>query len=177
MWVICRLIKIKVTWIGCWVWNLFGDFGFALLAKKSHLIFFWRISGMQSQLVCSGCRSVLLYPRGATNVCCALCNTITSVPIPGMFCCSVCPCARMLCTLLSFLNFPSACLNTRMLDGLKNWIWIFIFFGYYVCLESCGFHSLFSTLMGCVLAGFGERYLFWQQCHSFWSFLQYLVSD
>ncbi|KAK9227039.1 hypothetical protein WN943_012088 [Citrus x changshan-huyou] len=38
---------------------------------------------MQSQLVCSGCRSVLLYPRGATNVCCALCNTITSVPIPG----------------------------------------------------------------------------------------------
>ncbi|KAF7114378.1 hypothetical protein RHSIM_RhsimUnG0090000 [Rhododendron simsii] len=33
---------------------------------------------MQSQLVCSGCRSVLLYPRGATNVCCALCNAITS---------------------------------------------------------------------------------------------------
>ncbi|KDO77549.1 hypothetical protein CISIN_1g026941mg [Citrus sinensis] len=42
------------------------------------------LQGMQSQLVCSGCRSVLLYPRGATNVCCALCNTITSVPIPGM---------------------------------------------------------------------------------------------
>ncbi|XP_050145443.1 protein LSD1-like isoform X2 [Malus sylvestris] len=38
---------------------------------------------MQSQLVCSGCRSVLLYPRGATNVCCALCNTITPVPAPG----------------------------------------------------------------------------------------------
>lgn len=37
-----------------------------------------------SQLVCSGCRSILLYPRGATNVCCALCNTITSVPPPGM---------------------------------------------------------------------------------------------
>lgn len=35
---------------------------------------------MQSQLVCSGCRSVLLYPRGAANVCCAICNTIT----PGM---------------------------------------------------------------------------------------------
>ncbi|XVF26317.1 hypothetical protein REPUB_Repub14bG0005900 [Reevesia pubescens] len=39
---------------------------------------------MQSQLVCSGCRSILLYPRGATNVCCALCNTITQVPSPGM---------------------------------------------------------------------------------------------
>ncbi|KAK4254781.1 hypothetical protein QN277_010111 [Acacia crassicarpa] len=39
---------------------------------------------MQSQLVCSGCRSILLYPRGATNVCCALCNTVTSVPPPGM---------------------------------------------------------------------------------------------
>ncbi|CAN1226129.1 Protein LOL3 [Linum grandiflorum] len=33
---------------------------------------------MQSQLVCSGCRSVLLYPRGASNVCCALCNTLTA---------------------------------------------------------------------------------------------------
>ncbi|KAK8988497.1 hypothetical protein V6N11_029885 [Hibiscus sabdariffa] len=41
-------------------------------------------SDMQSQLVCSGCRSILLYPRGATNVCCALCNTITQVPPPGM---------------------------------------------------------------------------------------------
>ncbi|XVE89397.1 hypothetical protein DITRI_Ditri19aG0198500 [Diplodiscus trichospermus] len=39
---------------------------------------------MQSQLVCSGCRSILIYPRGATNVCCALCNTITQVPPPGM---------------------------------------------------------------------------------------------
>ncbi|KAL5731627.1 histone demethylase SWIRM1 [Ranunculus cassubicifolius] len=39
---------------------------------------------MQSQLVCSGCRSVLLYPRGAANVCCAICSTITSVPPPGM---------------------------------------------------------------------------------------------
>ncbi|KAG6581500.1 Vacuolar protein sorting-associated protein 2-like 2, partial [Cucurbita argyrosperma subsp. sororia] len=38
---------------------------------------------MQSQLVCSGCRSILLYPGGATNVCCALCSTVTSVPPPG----------------------------------------------------------------------------------------------
>ncbi|KAF7842269.1 protein LSD1-like [Senna tora] len=43
-----------------------------------------REKAMQSQLVCSGCRSILLYPRGATNVCCALCSTITSVPPPGM---------------------------------------------------------------------------------------------
>ncbi|MBA0871663.1 hypothetical protein Goshw_028742, partial [Gossypium schwendimanii] len=42
------------------------------------------IADMQSQIVCSGCRSNLLYPRGATNVCCALCNTITQVPLPGM---------------------------------------------------------------------------------------------
>ncbi|KAG8635757.1 protein LSD1 isoform X2 [Manihot esculenta] len=37
---------------------------------------------MQSQLQCSGCRNILLYPRGATNVCCALCNTITFAPPP-----------------------------------------------------------------------------------------------
>ncbi|KAJ9691375.1 hypothetical protein PVL29_013530 [Vitis rotundifolia] len=39
---------------------------------------------MQSQLVCNGCRSILVYPRGATNVCCALCNSVTSVPPPGL---------------------------------------------------------------------------------------------
>ncbi|CAL9104679.1 unnamed protein product [Musa textilis] len=32
---------------------------------------------MQSQLVCNGCRTILLYPRGATNVRCAICNTMT----------------------------------------------------------------------------------------------------
>ncbi|XP_021674600.1 protein LSD1 isoform X2 [Hevea brasiliensis] len=37
---------------------------------------------MQSQLQCSGCRNILLYPRGAANVCCALCNAITSAPPP-----------------------------------------------------------------------------------------------
>lgn len=39
---------------------------------------------MQNQLVCSGCRNILLYPRSATSVCCALCNAITPVPPPGM---------------------------------------------------------------------------------------------
>ncbi|TKY72975.1 LOL3 protein [Spatholobus suberectus] len=49
---------------------------------------------MRSQLVCSGCRNILVYPRGASSVCCALCNTITSVPPPGMemsqLCCRGC---------------------------------------------------------------------------------------
>lgn len=35
---------------------------------------------MQDQLVCHGCRNTLVYPRGATNVRCALCNTINMVP-------------------------------------------------------------------------------------------------
>ncbi|KAJ4838134.1 histone demethylase SWIRM1 [Turnera subulata] len=39
---------------------------------------------MQNQLVCSGCRNILVYQRGASNVCCALCSTITAVPPPGM---------------------------------------------------------------------------------------------
>ncbi|XP_006413872.2 protein LSD1 isoform X2 [Eutrema salsugineum] len=36
---------------------------------------------MQDQLVCHGCRNTLLYPRGATNVRCALCSTINMVPL------------------------------------------------------------------------------------------------
>ncbi|ESQ39520.1 hypothetical protein EUTSA_v10001047mg [Eutrema salsugineum] len=35
---------------------------------------------MQDQLVCHGCRNVLMYPRGASNVRCALCSTISLVP-------------------------------------------------------------------------------------------------
>ncbi|CAG7898014.1 unnamed protein product [Brassica rapa] len=35
---------------------------------------------MQDQLVCHGCRNTLLYPRGATNVRCALCNTVNMIP-------------------------------------------------------------------------------------------------
>ncbi|TXG54321.1 hypothetical protein EZV62_019577 [Acer yangbiense] len=40
-------------------------------------------NGAQSQLVCSGCRNLLLYPVGATSVCCAVCNAVTAVPPPG----------------------------------------------------------------------------------------------
>ncbi|KAK4782130.1 hypothetical protein SAY86_016232 [Trapa natans] len=39
---------------------------------------------MQSQLVCSGCRSILVHPRGASTVWCSICSTITTVPPPGM---------------------------------------------------------------------------------------------
>ncbi|KNA21115.1 hypothetical protein SOVF_045440 isoform A [Spinacia oleracea] len=39
---------------------------------------------MQSQLVCNGCRTVLLYPRGAPNVRCAVCNTVTPVQPAGL---------------------------------------------------------------------------------------------
>ncbi|KAG5540088.1 hypothetical protein RHGRI_020353 [Rhododendron griersonianum] len=40
-------------------------------------------NGAQSQLVCSGCRNLLLYPVGATSVCCAVCNAVTAVPPPA----------------------------------------------------------------------------------------------
>ncbi|XP_074269582.1 protein LOL2 isoform X1 [Silene latifolia] len=39
---------------------------------------------MQSQVVCNGCRTILLYPRGAPNVRCAVCNTITPVQPSGV---------------------------------------------------------------------------------------------
>ncbi|KAL9668237.1 hypothetical protein QQ045_002615 [Rhodiola kirilowii] len=40
-------------------------------------------NGSQGQLVCSGCRNLLLYPAGATSVCCAVCSAVTAVPPPG----------------------------------------------------------------------------------------------
>uniref|UniRef100_A0A0D3GQV3 Zinc finger LSD1-type domain-containing protein n=1 Tax=Oryza barthii TaxID=65489 RepID=A0A0D3GQV3_9ORYZ len=40
--------------------------------------------GAQSQLVCSGCRNLLMYPAGATSICCAVCGTVTAVPAPSM---------------------------------------------------------------------------------------------
>ncbi|KAK1697628.1 hypothetical protein QYE76_014325 [Lolium multiflorum] len=40
-------------------------------------------AGAQSQLVCSGCRNLLMYPAGAPSVCCAVCSTVTTVPAPG----------------------------------------------------------------------------------------------
>lgn len=40
-------------------------------------------AGAQSQLVCAGCRNLLLYPVGATSICCAVCNAVTAAPPPG----------------------------------------------------------------------------------------------
>ncbi|CAI5470909.1 unnamed protein product [Closterium sp. Yama58-4] len=37
----------------------------------------------QSQIVCTGCRTLLVYPNNASNVRCALCSTITPVPQAG----------------------------------------------------------------------------------------------
>ncbi|XP_043689862.1 protein LSD1-like [Telopea speciosissima] len=51
---------------------------------------------MQSQLVCNGCRNLLLYPRGATNVRCAICNMITPAPLPGMEMALICGGCRTL---------------------------------------------------------------------------------
>lgn len=42
-------------------------------------------TGGQSQLVCSGCRNLLMYPVGASSVCCAVCNAVTAVPPPGKY--------------------------------------------------------------------------------------------
>ncbi len=36
--------------------------------------------GAQGQLVCGGCHTLLVYPQGASNVRCALCSSVTSVP-------------------------------------------------------------------------------------------------
>ncbi|KAF2550912.1 hypothetical protein F2Q68_00037211 [Brassica cretica] len=57
--------------------NWILGFGF----KASSFVFLREKSEMQDQLVCHGCRNTLLYPRGATNVRCALCNTINMVPL------------------------------------------------------------------------------------------------
>jgi LSD1 subclass zinc finger protein len=43
------------------------------------------VAGMQNQIVCRGCRTVLLYPQGAPSVFCAVCQAITTVPPPGTY--------------------------------------------------------------------------------------------
>lgn len=37
----------------------------------------------QSQIICTGCGTLLVFPQGASNVRCALCNNITPVPPAG----------------------------------------------------------------------------------------------
>ncbi|KAK1388134.1 hypothetical protein POM88_016312 [Heracleum sosnowskyi] len=41
-------------------------------------------NGSQSQLVCSGCVNLLLYPVGATSVCCVVCKAVTFVHLQDM---------------------------------------------------------------------------------------------
>ncbi|KAJ6423159.1 hypothetical protein OIU84_024148 [Salix udensis] len=63
---------------------------------------------MQSQVVCRGCASVLLYPSGATNVCCALCSIVTSIPSPGM------DMAQLICRgCRSLLMYPHGATSVR----------------------------------------------------------------
>ncbi|OIV92816.1 hypothetical protein TanjilG_00950 [Lupinus angustifolius] len=69
------------------------------------------VNGGQSQLVCSGCRSLLMYPVGATSVCCAVCNAVTTVPPPDTllaFVCTGTEMAQLVCggchTLLMYIR-------------------------------------------------------------------------
>ena len=72
--------EFSVLWV--WDWNCVRLCGTEML-KMLLMCVFVTLQFMGSQLVCNGCRNILVYPRGATNVCCALCNTVTSVPPPG----------------------------------------------------------------------------------------------
>ncbi|XP_023635155.1 protein LSD1 isoform X2 [Capsella rubella] len=83
------------------------------------------IADMQDQLVCHGCRNLLMYPRGASNVRCALCNTINMVPPPphGM------DMAHIVCggcrTMLMYTRGASSvrcscCQTTNLVPGLSN---------------------------------------------------------
>ncbi|KAL0550485.1 hypothetical protein IC582_015006 [Cucumis melo] len=38
----------------------------------------------QNQIMCSGCKNMLIYPAGATSICCALCHAVTPVPTSGL---------------------------------------------------------------------------------------------
>ncbi|KAK1397036.1 hypothetical protein POM88_006899 [Heracleum sosnowskyi] len=76
----------------------------------------------QSQLVCSGCVNLLLYPVEATSVCCAVCKAVTSVPPPGtemaQLVCGVCH------TLLMYIrgatSVKCSCCHTVNLDTEAN---------------------------------------------------------
>ncbi|XP_018480681.2 protein LSD1 [Raphanus sativus] len=67
---------------------------------------------MQEQLVCRGCRTTLMYPRGATNVCCALCRTIS--PPQGMDMARIvcCGCGIMLMYTRSATSVRCSCCHT-----------------------------------------------------------------
>ncbi|XWS38732.1 hypothetical protein CRYUN_Cryun19dG0155600 [Craigia yunnanensis] len=98
-------------------------------------------SGAQSQLVCSGCQNLLLYPVGATSVCCAVCNAVTAVPLPGT------EMAQLVCggchTLLMYIrgatNVQCSCCHTvnLALEGILNlFITSIMFFSSIIKMES-----------------------------------------
>lgn len=88
-----------------------------------YLILNFGLADMQSQLVCSGCRTVLLYPSGATNVCCAICNMVTSVPPAGNACYS-----SFLCLLATYFHIWShwilyrAALTWKLTKNFEFWL-------------------------------------------------------
>uniref|UniRef100_A0A0E0CXF0 Zinc finger LSD1-type domain-containing protein n=1 Tax=Oryza meridionalis TaxID=40149 RepID=A0A0E0CXF0_9ORYZ len=63
-------------------------YGFQLGTARTQLLFeFFSLMlshdcAILSQLVYSGCRNLLMYPAGATSICCAVFNTVTAVPAP-----------------------------------------------------------------------------------------------
>ncbi|WOL15339.1 protein LSD1 [Canna indica] len=78
---------------------------------------------MQSQLVCSGCRSLLLYPRGATEVRCAICSTVTAATPPGRMEMAqlVCGgCRTMLMYSRGATSVRCSCCNTINFTGSAN---------------------------------------------------------
>lgn len=81
--------KSFFSWCSWNVWlywiNLFLRSGHEDIKLYGIYEIFAHYSGVQSQLVCSGCQKLLLYAHGATSVCCAVCNAVTNVPPPGMF--------------------------------------------------------------------------------------------
>jgi LSD1 subclass zinc finger protein len=78
--------SLKTMWFSFFV-SFFNERddkkNWVILVKAIYDLVWWWFSGAQSQLVCSGCRNLLLYPVGATSVCCAVCNAVTAVPPPG----------------------------------------------------------------------------------------------
>ncbi|CAL0331206.1 unnamed protein product [Lupinus luteus] len=60
-----------------------SSFHYSFLLYLPYYLICFCITGAQSQLVCSGCRNLLLYPVVATSVCCSVCNVVTAVPPPG----------------------------------------------------------------------------------------------
>ncbi|XP_008799378.1 protein LSD1 isoform X2 [Phoenix dactylifera] len=84
-------------------------------------------NGGQNQLVCSGCRNLLLYPLGATSICCAICNAVTAAPPPGT------EMARLVCggchTLLMYIrgatSVQCSCCHTinLALEGSTCQLW------------------------------------------------------